>query len=301
MGGDEMGGLNRRIRERLRWEVSVALALVLLWGSGCGVTQYSRDTRALSFARLDGLAMSEGEMRNHVVWRTGIVMHGAEFDSDDALEVNSTQQSREFGVGEEIALCAAAAVDSRGYFVTAAHCLESDEFTLTFPGPDGPVAVRPRVVWSGRPSVFGFDFALLHAPSGVDQVFEWADAPEVGDVAISCGAVIDALQEDGVPMIVEVMVEPTGGHILKRLSRSIGHDMKYDLLLHDCPIIRGYSGGPLVNREGKLVGINFGGRTRWPLRWNDRMRYSNAIRPDLEWIQRLIEEDQARLASGMRP
>ena len=51
--------------------------------------------------------------------------------------------------------------------------------------------------------------------------------------------------------------------------------------------------------DGKLVGINFASRSLWPVRWTKGQRYAHAIRPDLDWLNRIIDQDLSENV-GMR-
>jgi serine protease Do len=184
----------------------------------------------------------------------------------------------------------AAAVDRRGYFVTAAHCVEGGDVYLAFLTPTGSIRIeKARVVWEGDPS---FDFALLHVGSSLDHVLKWAPAFESGNAVISAGASINSSD-------LRICMTPVGGSVIKILSKE--HDgVGYSVILHDSPLRKGNSGGPLISEDGRLLAINFGGRSRFPIRWDDKMRLAHAVRPDFDWLTSLIERDQNQTSRTKR-
>jgi hypothetical protein len=183
--------------------------------------------------------------------------------------------------------------------VTAAHCVKGEKISLIFPTPQGTMLSDVRVVWMGDFLKGGMDFALLHVPSHLDRVFPWATEFRSGDTVISAGVNFDRNEGESNDVDLKFQIEPVGG----RVSKIIGwHDgaLDYQVILHDCPVVVGFSGGPLIDKEGRLLAIHSTGQTRFPLRWNKRMRFPNAIRPDLDWLTGLIERDQVEW-SRMEP
>ncbi len=80
----------------------------------------------------------------------------------------------------------------------------------------------------------------------------------------------------------------------------------YRLIRHTAPTTDGDSGGALVDQGGELIGINSTVHAPWWLAWlpyigvqvNQLMggsgSYSQAVRPDVDWLTDLIEADRRR-------
>jgi S1-C subfamily serine protease len=65
------------------------------------------------------------------------------------------------------------------------------------------------------------------------------------------------------------------------------------MIWHDARTAGGFSGGPLVTREGALVGIHVG--------TTDDPAISIALRPDPAWLLERIEVDRRLEAARSRP
>ena len=182
----------------------------------------------------------------------------------------------------------AAAVDPRGYFLTAAHCIEDKPVYLVFIQPGKVVwAQRARVVWRPDLKNDAPDLALLHVSGKLDNVFEWSEDPHASGPVMAVGLSL-SLKEKALQGYQHM-----GGKILGHEKRK--GEKHESLVLHDIPLQSGDSGGPLVDAEARLVGINV--RARPPI-----LRFllpgiqyprSEAERPDGKWLAEIIEKDSA--------
>jgi putative serine protease PepD len=180
----------------------------------------------------------------------------------------------------------AAAIDRRGYFLTAEHCVDDGAVYLIRAEPGVQARARQaRVVWQGNRKAGGPDLAILHIPETLGYVFEWAD-----DIAEN-----DPVMAVGLNRTPKVLKGPAwlGGKILE-LGRSEGEGGG-PTVLHDVPLQRGDSGGPLLNEKARLIGINVEGRVGLfrSLLPNARASEGVAERPDRKWVEELIEKDAA--------
>ncbi len=134
----------------------------------------------------------------------------------------------------------AGAVIGDGRIVTNAHNLRGSQATVTF--ADGRVA-------SG--AVAGVDLdadlAVVEVDTAGAAALEWADEP------VSTGALVFAVTNGpgSGPRLTWGLVSATGQAFRGPRGRRIT-----DALEHTAPLARGSSGGPLVNAEGRVVGIN---------------------------------------------
>jgi hypothetical protein len=178
----------------------------------------------------------------------------------------------------------AAAIDRRGYFLTAAHCVQTGPVWLLFPSRRKMQAFRSRVVWRGDESRGQPDLAILHVPARLENVFAWATDFDGGEAAAALGVNSDNRHTIATQCMAGRLLSVTGQ------ARSGGAD--HQLIWHDVPLRHGDSGGPLASMNGRLLGINVAGflGLKWkrlsiePLCWH-------AHRPDPAGVQSIIEQD----------
>ncbi len=180
----------------------------------------------------------------------------------------------------------AAAVDRRGYFLTAAHCVDDEPvyLILTKPGQP-PRGWQARVVWRGDWKHGKSDLALIHVPEGLDHVFDWAEMSLQKAPVLAVGLSRSGDRFQG--------PECLGGNLLPPRKRT--SEAPTSIIRHDIPLQSGDSGGPLVDTKGHLLGIN--SEITVPL---SHLLFPEsasieclAERPDREWLTNLIEQDAA--------
>jgi S1-C subfamily serine protease len=139
-----------------------------------------------------------------------------------------------WGVGSGVAL-------GNGQILTNAHNVRGDEVTVTF--PDGHTA-------TGR--VLGHDvdgdIAVIGVETGDLQAIEWAT-----DGAPGIGAPVFALSNPGGRGLRLTLGFITG---VERSFRGPRGRRITGSIEHDAPLLPGSSGGPVVNRDGRLLGLN---------------------------------------------
>lgn len=176
----------------------------------------------------------------------------------------------------------ACAISRDGYYLTAAHCVESEPAHLLVGDEKGFHKARVRLVWKG--SQEDPDLALIHAPVTCEQFFPLA-SPE----AISPGV---RVLTDGFSSLKS---NPAGGKILRR---GAGKDSRWLEFQHDAPFVMGDSGGPVMDESGRLLGVSsailldgFHRVAGRPILSGYRCR---AFGADPDWIRDLIAKDRAR-------
>ena len=262
--------------------VLLGVMALVLFASGCASRQFLQDpgTRARSFAPYANHLVGLVDVRTFLLPRVALIT------SDTALPPPEWRRGTMVLRGN---FGCAAAIDSRGYFLTAAHCVDCDKpIYLVRAEPEMPArARRARVVWRGNRRAGEPDLAIVHIPETLTRVFEWA-----GDVAEN-----DPVMAVGVDRTVNSINGPDwlGGKILE--SRPPAGNDDNPTLLHDVPIQRGDSGGPLLNEQARLIGINVEGRVGFlrMLLPNARASAGIAERPDRKRIMEIIENDAAAL------
>lgn len=136
-------------------------------------------------------------------------------------------------------------VDSKGYILTNNHVADKDASDITVYLADGR-AVSATVAWADA----DLDLSILKIDAENLTVAETGDSNsiEVGELAVAIGNPLGLRFERSV----------TAG-IISALNRSIPVDEEKfmeDLIQTDASINEGNSGGPLINSEGKVIGIN---------------------------------------------
>ncbi|MER7518667.1 trypsin-like peptidase domain-containing protein [Streptomyces sp. NPDC126499] len=143
-------------------------------------------------------------------------------------------------------------LDTRGHILTNNHVVDaaasSGEISVTFSNGD---SVRAKLI--GRDT--GYDLAVIQV-SGVSGLRPLplgnSDSVRVGDPVVAIGAPFD-LSNTVTSGIISAKERPitAGG------EKGDGSDISYvDALQTDAPINPGNSGGPLVDSQGRVIGIN---------------------------------------------
>jgi S1-C subfamily serine protease len=139
-----------------------------------------------------------------------------------------------WGVGSGVVL-------GKDQILTNAHNVRGDEVSVTF--PDGHTA-------TGR--VLGHDvdgdIAVIGVETGDLQAIEWAT-----DGAPGIGAPVFALSNPGGRGLRVTLGFITG---VERSFRGPRGRRITGSIEHDAPLLPGSSGGPVVSREGRLLGLN---------------------------------------------
>lgn len=266
---------------------STGIILLILCFLSAGCVHYSTTAnRDASFFPCGGAKVGQVSLRDFLVARSAVLLK-----ADQLSVTHSDTNSRTFSImGKNSWHGIAAAIDRRGYFLTAAHCLEKGPLWLMFLNEGKMQAQRVRVVWRGEVSKKQPDLAILNVSLPLQQVFEWATEFADGNSALAVGLNSDKPQT--------LKTQCMAGKILKLLEGSEAIPPHYTLISHNVPVHPGDSGGPLVSTDGYLLGINVGGEIR--LQWRRlsvEPLYYYAQRPDLEWLRQIIDQDVA-LQSG---
>ena len=128
-----------------------------------------------------------------------------------------------------------------GLVLTNAHNLRDGEVTVTFPG-------GRREVGSVAGADLDADIAVIAVDTGDAPALEWAD-----ETASAIGTVVFALADPGGRGLRATLgfVASVGRSFRGPRGRRIRGTIE-----HTAPLPRGSSGGPLVDADGRLLGIN---------------------------------------------
>jgi hypothetical protein len=221
-----------------------ALVIVMSICAGCAFRQ-SEKVRAASFfphlgRRIEGMPVAE-----FLNSRMALLV------SCDQLPANPPVREN-LKIPSGSAFGCAAAVDTRGYFLTAAHCLKSKETYLMLFDSNALWVLRARVIWqtahrSGQP-----DLAVLHIPRHLNHAFALGDEVRNGEPVLAVGLAWTNAPEKrlrGFALMAGKVLDQT----------HVNGVAGFRSLATDVPLQSGDSGGPLVNKEGRLIGINVRG------------------------------------------
>lgn len=260
------------------------------FGAGCAAPATTSTERIASFSPYANTKVG------NVAIRDFLLSHYAVMITSDAITLtpSATNPSElAFDSPRRFSIGSAAAVDRRGYFLTAAHCLEGGRPYLAVFRPGAKTKVeRPRVVWRGDGSKGEPDLAVLHVTFPLDRAFEWAPEFRTGDTVLAAGPNFD--------QPCEVKLDCFAGKIaeLSKPAETVTRQIRIACI---GPSHRGDSGGPLVNVDGRLLGINVEGRGDFVISRLAFKRYTYALRPDPAWLRQVIDQDfAARSAATQR-
>ena len=298
-----------RLLAAIRPAVAAGVALVLL--SGC-VTQIRPQLEESIAARkvesrhgwedalLDGKPLIKNlQMRTAVLFRNFDSVT-AETDGDTFKIKANTKQARA-GSGSAVPIA------KDGYFLTAGHVVRhSPSLTLLvfLPQENGRPLTRKlpaRIVWMPDDPERRPDIAVVHADVGPLKPFPVADKlPQVETPIVIAGWPFGFyhLFSGGSPV--------AAGRILSLSTKDArGSSPAYLTVHHDAPVVSGDSGGPVLDRDGNLIGVNYSfdfsfwqglaialGRAPPPA---DTLDYfASAIMPDPDWLREVIQRDRQR-------
>jgi S1-C subfamily serine protease len=219
---------------------------------------------------------------DYLATRSGILFEG-ENPGPTSSGSNSFRIRNAFGFGT------AAAIDQRGYFLTAAHCVEKSQRWLLFLREGKLQAERPRIVWRGGSKEGELDLAILCVSHSIGPTFQWAEAFTNGSQVVDLG-----LRLDGPSRHLKAKPQYLAGRVLKVSAASTAGSLDYTVVSHSSPLRPGDSGGPLVLPDGRLLGVNVS--VEHIFQWSHlsfEPLHGTAHRPDLVWLRKVIDADAA--------
>lgn len=208
--------------------------------------------------------------------RTAMLIIGADALEPDPQASGLARPTLRGETPTELEGGAALAIDARGYWLTAAHCVETGPILLVTRSGSTTRHAQARVVWSGTADGEDLDLALLHAPIEPFGVLRWsATRPSAGPVLCAGSGL-------GSDRFSAGNIKGVGARFA---------DTGFVLIYHDAPITPGDSGGPAIAPDGTLVGVDTEGSVRYLGRGQPS---STAVLPEEQFVRRLIDEDVGR-------
>lgn len=303
-----------------RWACSLLLVAGSLL-SACswqGLQERMSDITAARKSESVTKRLAQDSTARHLIYhsktRTAILCRNAGAIIIETLERPSQWriEIKQHSNNEGVDISAAVPIAEDGYFLAAAHAVEPPaSLTLVVWIEDanfhGLRSVPARIVWSAG-KVQRPDIAVLHAELSPLVPFSIANVPTVGDTVAATGMsnwarIAMKWGHDSGPRSFSTI---GFGRVLDVGRPISGHQLlpSYRSIQHTAPTAHGDSGGALVNQHGELVAINSTVRApRW-LAWLPYIgmridmwmggagSYSQAVRPDIDWLMALIETDR---------
>ncbi|HEX2909260.1 MAG TPA: trypsin-like peptidase domain-containing protein [Chloroflexia bacterium] len=131
-------------------------------------------------------------------------------------------------------------ISSDGYIVTNAHVVDGQD-NLSVALNDGKSSVPAKLIGVDKLG----DLAVLKIDSQVPAYAKWASHVDVGETVIAIGAALGDFRNS------------VSKGVVSGLNRTLPDDTGTNVYIQtDTPINHGNSGGPLLNLQGEIVGIN---------------------------------------------
>lgn len=131
-------------------------------------------------------------------------------------------------------ICSGAFVDKEGDILTCAHCFRMLPSKIFIQTSDGKVQMARSFLLSRQK-----DLAVVFTDEHPKTVLQLGKAPHIGQKVFAFGSPLD------------IRMSMSEGYI-----ENVMKDDRLSIIIHDAPINPGNSGGPLVDKKGRLVGVN---------------------------------------------
>jgi len=164
------------------------------------------------------------------------------FDMDNPHDILRDLFEKEFGIAPAVLLGSGFIVDPSGYIVTNNHVIdEADEIDVTLSGENGK-SYKAKLIGKDPKT----DIALLKIDTGNDLpflAFGNSDSAKVGDFVLVIGNPFG-------------LGGSVSAGIISAKARNINSGHFDDFIQTDAAINVGNSGGPMLNTEGEVIGVN---------------------------------------------
>lgn len=218
--------------------ISYFLTVFTIIFSSC-VHGPSLDDQSTSFLQFKNIRIQGETPENYLSARTALVMNG-----NEAIESNIIFKKGSWNIdhGNAQSTGVACAISHDGYFLSAAHVLEKNNSEIIYLAQDTPQPVKIRII----EKIESHDLVLFHADIDTRFYFPLAkDNNRSGLKLISGGLSINTF---------------SGGKLIVSRSDRTESTEKQKISVHilktDLPLRKGDSGGPLIDLNGYLRGIN---------------------------------------------
>ncbi|MCS6815992.1 MAG: trypsin-like peptidase domain-containing protein [Blastocatellia bacterium] len=239
--------MRRSARVWRRWVIGVAAGAIVALGIVLGILW--RDERERS-ASVEGMSpLVRVAMRNQAA--VVLIQHHFRILDARGREV-STAVSEGSGF----------AIDPRGVIATNYHLVRPWEFDARFAGQaTTPVSQSLKVIFADRAPDEALEARLVRGSPELDIALLKVDAPIPLPIVEGFEPDLSRVRQGDEVAIIgfplgSALLQTTGQErATTTLTRSTISKVSPTLLQLDAPVIQGYSGSPIFNREGKVIGI----------------------------------------------
>lgn len=266
---------------------SALLVVIVMTGCTSFSTTAQRDATIVSYrdVKIDGVPIE-----TFLLHRTEQIIAGAEFAFDSAIHSGDSKTFEFHALGNKTWHSGkAVAIDSRGYFLTAAHIVRDGAPTVFYGNGPSFDHFPARIVWLGYNEPGQLDLALIHIDVSVPSIFVWSQNNQVGDSVLAFGPNLTSTKWNWTGYTKNFSDGLIAGKLLTVPTYDIT-PAKTVIYTDDLPVHPGDSGGPLIDTQGRLIGINIT-VTTYRVLGRPYKFIGEAIRPDPVWLKQLIEED----------
>lgn len=246
----------------------------------------------------------------YVGLRTGMILEGAEYLTLTNSQVTADGSFRlNYRIDKDHAaimtIGSAVPIRADGYFLTAQHCVDGDSDTLvSLVEAEGSVQLIKtefRLVWISEDKDT-LDLALIHADIKPFKPFEFVDYHHLNESDMVAATGWSGLTIGDPNPLAGMAVGDLLSHNTLELPEQHGD---WRMIRHTIPLHPGDSGGPIVNRQGQLIGINskvhvsikeqirtLFKKDPYPRPARGYIAYGTA--PDTQWLESIIQADRER-------
>jgi S1-C subfamily serine protease len=154
--------------------------------------------------------------------------------------------------GFSISKVGSAVIISDGYAITNRHIVEGSQRLVGIMAGWVKFPIND-IILSQK-----FDLALLKIPTGIGSPITIGKKIKIGERIFSAGTTYSSTILDGIARDTDFMIHHTDINFLKPFGRDQEGRPITRGLIYEGEFQRGFSGGPIVNVRGELVGINQG-------------------------------------------
>lgn len=255
-----------------------AVLVAAVAAGGCSVPTSTTAERAATLAPHQDSRNGEDSLPRYLGLRTAFVIAGVDIDFK-----SSPQNPNRFTFQPRVAQTSSpnygttAAIDARGYFLTAAHVVRRGPVMLVLNDGKGVRAYPARLVWFGFDAPGHPDLALIHIDAPLSAAFSWSTDNRAGEAVFSSG--VNYGDKDRPDFSFNVLAGT-----LEAVPAATTPEVPAKFVSR-IPLHRGDSGGPLIDTRGGLIGVNsafeFGFASI--LGWRGKL-LGHSLRPHIGWV-----------------